>query len=104
MPQGSSVPHFSMRPHPALVGTFMLVLVVGLLLSLSFFSQEEGTGDFKQKGILVLIITGIITIFLTILATSKLWFSHLWKKNSTHARHRQHTQHHPSMKENRQRR
>ncbi|MEA2067969.1 MAG: hypothetical protein U9P12_02100 [Verrucomicrobiota bacterium] len=93
------VPHFSMRPHPVVTGGLVLILVVGFLLALSFFSQEEGTGDFQQKGVLTLIVTAILCIFLSILATAKFWFPHLWKKNSTHARHKQHSQYHPVVKD-----
>ena len=93
------VPHFTMRPHPMVTGSLIMILVVGLLLAMSFFVKEEGTGQFRQQGILTLIITGILSIFLTILATAKFWFTHLWKKNSTHARHKQHTQFHPSVKD-----
>ena len=92
-----------MRPHPVLMGTMILTLVVGLLLALSFFSQEEGTGHYQQRGVLTLIITAFLSLCLTLLATAKLWFTHLWKKNSTHARHRQHTKHHPVVKERAQR-
>lgn len=88
-----------MRPHPAVSGLMILVLTTGLLLALSFFSRDEGTGLYRQQGILTLIITGIICFFLLILATAKFWFPHLWKKNSTHARHKQHTRHHPSVKD-----
>ncbi len=88
-----------MRPHPVLTGAIILTLLVGILLSLSFWSQEEGTGLYKQRAILTLIITAISTVFLLILATSKLWFPHLWKKNSTHDRHKQHTRYHPSVRE-----
>lgn len=89
-----------MKPHPALVGAFIMITVIGMLVSLSFFSQEVGTGDFKRRGIFVLMVTGILDIFLIILATSKLWFPHLWKKNSTHERHKHHTRHHPSVRDN----
>ncbi len=97
-PTRGTVPHFTMRPHPLLTAALIMTLIVGMLLALSFFSKEEGTGHFRQQGVLVLIITGIITIFLLILATAKLWFPHLWKKNSTHDRHKQHTQYHPSVR------
>jgi hypothetical protein len=93
------VPHFTMRPHPIIMGLLILVPVSGLLLAMSFFSYEEGTGRYYHRGILTLIITGIMWIFLLILATSKLWFPHLWKKNSTHARHKQHTRFHPSIRD-----
>lgn len=77
----------------------ILVLIVGLLGALSLFSMEDGTGVYRQKGILTLIVTLIITICLTMVATAKMWFSHLWKKNSTHARHKQHTRYHPAVRE-----
>ena len=93
------VPHFTMRPHPVVTGSLVLILVVGLLLAMSFFAKEEGTGQYRQQGILTLIVTAISSIMLTILATAKFWFTHLWKKNSTHARHKQHTQFHPSVKD-----
>ncbi len=93
------VPHFTLRPHPVVSILFILVMIVGILIAMSFFSMEEGTGDYRRKGITTLTLTGIINICLAILATSKLWFSHLWKKNSTHARHKQHTKHHPATRE-----
>ncbi len=94
-----NVPHFTLRPHPVVLMVLAMVLVVGLLIAMSFFSKEEGTGEFRQKGILTFVFTGIISICLTIVATAKLWFSHLWKKNSTHARHKNHTKYHPAVKE-----
>lgn len=65
---------------------------------MSLLAQEEGAGDYRQKAILTLVITGVICFCLAILATSKLWFRHLWKKNSTHDRHKQHTQYHPNAR------
>ena len=88
-----------MRPHPLLMGAIILTVIVGALVALSFFSQEEGTGEFHQRGILTVIITSIITFCLLIIATSKLWFTHLWKKNSTHERHKQHSRYHPAVQE-----
>lgn len=77
----------------------ILVLIVGLLGALSLFSMEDGSGVYRQKGILTLTITLLVTICLAIVATAKMWFTHLWKKNSSHARHKQHTHHHPAVKE-----
>lgn len=93
------VPHFSMRPHPVITGLLILTLLVGLLLAMSFFTQDEGTGIYRQRGIFTLIITGILCFFLVIIATAKFWYTHLWKKNSTHARHKQHSPHHPAVKQ-----
>ena len=93
------VPHFTLRPHPGVTIALILVLIIGLLGAFSLLGKEDGSGQYRQQGVLVLIITGMLTFFLTIVATSKMWFTHLWKKNSTHARHKQHTRHHPSVKE-----
>lgn len=100
-PMHGKVPQFSMRPHPVVSGLFIIILIVGLLLSLSFLSQEEGTGTHQQRAILTILVTAVACFFLAIVATSKLWFPHLWKKNSSHDRHKQHTHHHPSTRKGR---
>ena len=101
MDMGGKVPVFTLRPHPGVSMLFILVMIGGLLTAMQFFSMEEGTGEYKQRGILTLVVTATLGICLTIVATSKMWFSHLWKKNSTHARHKKHTQYHPTVKERR---
>lgn len=81
-----------------ILGALVLTLIVGILLTLSFLSKEDGTGKYEQLVIFTIIITSFLTLFLLILATSKMWFPHLWKRNSSHDRHKRHTQHHPSMR------
>jgi hypothetical protein len=76
-----------------------MILIVGFLLAMSFFVKDEGTGIHRQKGILTLIITAVLCICLIIVATAKFWYTHLWKKNSTHDRHKQHTKHHPATRD-----
>ena len=93
-----------MRPHPAVTGSLIFVLLIGFLVAMSFFAKEDGTGVNMNRATITLIITGILTIFLVILATAKFWFPHLWKKNSTHARHKQHSKYHPAVKNQDQRR
>jgi len=93
------VPVFTLKPHPGISMVFILVVIGGLLTAMSFFSMEEGTGVYKQRGIFTLVLTAILGICLAIVATSKMWFSHLWKRNSTHDRHKKHTRYHPSVKE-----
>ena len=99
MDSDGKVPHYKLKPHPIVMLVIILVVITGTLTSLSFFSMEDGTGTFKHRGTLVLIITSLLSICLGIVATSKMWFSHLWKKNSTHARHKKHTKYHPIVKE-----
>ncbi|MBN2683646.1 MAG: hypothetical protein JXR40_00065 [Pontiellaceae bacterium] len=89
------VPQFSLRPHPAITTSLILVPIIGLLAAGALFQKDVGTGDLKQAGILVLIITGILFLILLIGATYKLWFPHLWKRNSSHNRHHHHSEHHP---------
>lgn len=95
----SKVPHFTMRPDPVASFACIITFVSGSLISLSFFSQEDGTGMYQQKGTISAIITGLLTLFLIIVATAKFRFTHLWKKNATHSRHHQHSQQHPAEKE-----
>ena len=97
-PKGK-VPHFTMRPNPAASVMCILVFVSGTLLTLSFFSQEDGTGSYQQKGTISAIFTLLLTLFLLLSATARYWFTHLWKKNATHSRHHQHTENHPIEKE-----
>lgn len=88
-----------MRPHPALTALFFMNLTIGALMAMSFFAKDGGAGDYQQKGIFTLIITGLFAFFLAIVALSKFRYTHLWKKNSSHARHKQHTQYHPAIRE-----
>lgn len=77
----------------------ILAMISGILLAMSFFSKEDGTGTFNQRGILTLIVTILLCVCLSIVATAKMWFRHLWKKNSTHDRHKRHTKYHPLMRD-----
>ena len=83
----------------AVTGLLFFVVAIGFLLAMSFLAKEDGTGVHQQQAVFTLMITGILTIFLIILATGKFWFPHLWKKNSSHSRHKQHSEHHPVMKQ-----
>jgi formate hydrogenlyase subunit 3/multisubunit Na+/H+ antiporter MnhD subunit len=97
-PKGK-VPHFTMKPDPVASAICIIIFVSGSLISLSFFSQEDGTGIYQQKGIMCALITTLLTFFLLLVATARFWFTHLWKKNATHSRHQQHSQLHPAEKE-----
>ena len=93
------VPNFSLRPHPLAIGLMVFTLVIGILLALSFFSKEDGTGIYLQRGTFTLVATAVLSVLLAILATSKMWYPHLWTRNSTHDRHKQHTKHPPAMQQ-----
>jgi len=93
------VPKFSLMPHPGIIALFFLVLVVGVLFGLALLSQDNGAGDYRLRAYFVFLVTGIFCIFIFLIGTSKLWFRHLWRKNSTHARHKQHTKYHPKNRD-----
>jgi len=93
------VPRFSLMPHPMIIASFILVLVVGSLIGLALLSKDGGVGDYRHQADFVFLVTGILCILIFLMGTSKLWFRHLWKKNSTHARHKQHTKYHPTRRD-----
>jgi hypothetical protein len=97
--QRGKVPEFSLRPHPAITTGMILVPLIGVLTAAALFQKDAGTGELKPAAILVLIITGILFFMLLIGATYKLFFPHLWKRNSSHKRLRQHSKHHPYYSE-----
>ena len=93
-PKGK-VPQYAIRPEPIASFVCIIIFISGSLLTLSFFSQEDGTGVYQQRGTISAIITGLLTIFFILVATDKYWFTHLWKKNATHNRHHKHSKEHP---------
>ena len=97
-PKGK-VPQFKLRPDPIALVLFFIVFISGLLISLSFYKAEDGTGIYFQKGLISSIFTGVLSLCLLFAAISKLLFSHLWSKNSSHDRHRIHSKIHPSEKD-----
>ena len=98
LPKGK-VPNYSMRPNPIGSIVCIIIFISGSLISLSFFSQEDGTGVYQHKGKISAIITGLLTFFFLLVATDKFWFTHLWKKNSTHGRHEDHSDQHPLVQQ-----
>jgi hypothetical protein len=104
-PVRGKVPHFSLKPSPGAIFIFALTLVSGILITLAIYSKEEQDGAYEHRmAFLSIIVTSLLCFFQIILATSKLWFPHLWKKNSSHDRHRHHSPNHPSVQRQRARR
>ena len=95
LPKGK-VPNYAMRPDPIGSIVCIIIFISGSLISLSFFSQEDGAGVYQQKGTIAAIITGLLTFFFLLVATDKFWFTHLWRKNATHGRHANHSDIHPA--------
>jgi len=95
-PSRGRVPNFSLKPHPIYTSTLILIIISGILLALSFYSKEDGSGRYAQHATLTLIITFILSVCLLIAATSKAWFPHLWYNSRTRKNHRRrkHYPHH----------
>ena len=49
MIKGKQTPNYSLRPEPT--ATVLFILVLPALITLSFFSQEDGTGVYQQRGV-----------------------------------------------------
>ncbi len=74
---GDRVPMFKLRAHRGLLLSAVLVLIMGGLLSLYFFSEDAYTTG-ASRGSLFLILTIGAFIMLVIAATARFWFKHLW--------------------------
>ncbi len=90
LPQQGGVPNFSLRiPAPVLM-LMALVLITGLLLTLSFhLNADEGDVAAQSRVKLSCIITALLSFFILLLGTGRWWHPHLWK-------HRRQPHHHRS--------
>jgi hypothetical protein len=80
LPQHGGVPNFSLRiPGPILL-LLALVLTTGLMLTLSFYlNTDEGDLAAQSRVKLSLIITLLLSFFVLLAGTGRLWYPHLWK-------------------------
>ncbi len=76
MIHGGRTPMFRLRPIGSMLVAALFVAVVGGLVSAYFF--EEDSGMAHQRGLMVLVLTGIMTSSLIIIAFSRYGFKHLW--------------------------
>ena len=81
LPQHGGVPNFSLRiPAPVLM-LMALVLITGLLLTLSFhLNANEGDVAAQSRVKLSCIITALLSFFILLLGTGRWWHPHLWKR------------------------
>ncbi len=75
--QSGKVPMFKMRPQG---GTLWLAVFVLLFGAIAFFDGHKDPGDIaaQDRSNLVLTLSIVISGILMILATSRMWFKHLW--------------------------
>jgi hypothetical protein len=94
LPQHGGVPNFSLRiPGPFLL-LLALVLITGILLSLSFYlNAEPGDWAAQSRVKLSLIITGLLSVFVLLAGTGRWWHPHLWKHGNSQRQHRHRRRH-----------
>lgn len=75
--QGGKVPMFKMRPQR---GTLWLAIAVFLIGALAFYDGHRDPGDIaaQNRSNLALAVSIVISGGLMIIATSRMWFKHLW--------------------------
>lgn len=92
LPQHGGVPNFRLRiPVPALL-LLALVLVSGLLLALSLhFYADEGDSSAHNRIVLTLLVTVLLSVFILVAGTARLWPRHLWDRRGSRRKHRHHS-------------
>ncbi len=90
LPQHGGVLNFRMRiPVPALL-LLALVLVSGILLALSLhFYAEEGDPAAHNRIVLTLIVTVLLSVFILLAGTARLWPRHLRGQGRRRKHHHQ---------------
>jgi hypothetical protein len=91
LPQHGGVPNFSLRISAPFLILLALVLITGLMLTLSFYLNAD-EGDLAAQGRvkLSLIITLLLSVFVLLAGTGRWWHPHLWSRNTGRHRHGRH--------------
>lgn len=89
MPQHGGVPNFSLRvPAPCLI-LLALVLITGLMLTLSFYLNADAGDLAAQNRVkLSLIVTLLLSVFILMAGTGRWWHPHLWNHRNSQQKHR----------------
>jgi hypothetical protein len=94
LPQHGGVPNFSMRLSGPILAALALVLITGLLLSLSFYLHMD-SGDYAAQNRLKLsiLVTLILSVFILLAGTGRWWHLHLWRRGNSQKHHRHRHRH-----------
>jgi len=89
LPQHGGVPNFTLRiPAPVLI-LLALVLITGLLLTLSLHLNADPGNVSDQNSVkLSLSITLLLSSFILLAGTGRWWHPHLWKHGNSQRQHR----------------
>jgi hypothetical protein len=92
LPQHGGVPNFSLRIPGPIKALLVIVLVCGLMLTLSFhLNTEPGDIAAQNRTKLSLIITLILSALLFLAGTGRWWHPHLWRNGNSQRHHRHRT-------------
>ena len=93
LPQHGGVPNFSMRIRGPILVLLLLVLIIGSLLTLSFYLQgRDGGLGANNLATLSFIITLLLSFFILLAGTGRWWHRHLWKRGNSQKHHRRRIQ------------
>ena len=94
LPQHGGVPNFRLRINGPVLALLILVLLTGLLLTLSFHLQAD-PGDLaaQNRVKLSLIITLMLSFFTLLVGTGRWWHPHLWRHGNSQQQHRHRRKH-----------
>lgn len=99
LPQHGGVPNYRMRISGPAWLMLSLVILTGGMLALSFHLYSDGgVEEVRSRVLLTLLVTGVLAVFILLVATNRFWQAHLWadakqrkekkKKRRAHVRHR----------------
>ncbi len=94
LPQNGGVPNFRLRINGPILALLILVLVTGILLTISFHVQAD-PGDLaaQNRVKLSLIITLMLSFFTLLVGTGRWWHPHLWRHGNSQKQHRHRRKH-----------
>ena len=89
LPQHGGVPSFSLKiPAPVLI-ILSLVLITGLMLTLSFhLNADQGDLAAQSRVRLSLTVTLLLSFLILLAGTGRWWYPHLWKHGNSQRQHR----------------
>ena len=98
LPQHGGVPNFKLRLSGPFLILLALVLITGLLLTLSFYLKATpGDVSAQNRATLSLIITLLLSFFVLLAASGRMLHPHLWRQGGPrrgyHHRRRHHHHH-----------
>jgi len=97
LPQHGGVPNFNMRLSGPILAALALVLITGLLLSLSFYlNMNPGDLAAQNRLKLSILVTLVLSIFILLVGTGRWWHFHLWRRGNSQKHHQHRNKHNRS--------